>query len=328
MTELTNPTFSQHQVDMRNVLLSLADGAAMEQTLTALRREDVAKPVIFIGTGTCGLGAGAGKTLLKIKEYVTDKNVDVDIIEVGCIGLCVDEPIVDVQLPGKNRISFKGVTEGKASALLDSVFNKKIPADMVIAQHRNTKLNAWDDVVYLDEHPFFAPQTRWVLENCGLIKPGSIDEYIARDGYKGLAKALKNLTPAELCDLVEESGLRGRGGGGFSAGKKWKFALNTAAEQKYFICNADEGDPGAFMDRAVIEGDPYRLLEGLAIAAYGIGATKAYVYIRAEYPLAIERLKESIAEAKAYGLLGKNILDSGFDLDIIIKMGAGAFVCG
>jgi NADH:ubiquinone oxidoreductase subunit F (NADH-binding) len=167
-----------------------------------------------------------------------------------------------------------------------------------------------------------------VLTNCGVIDPGKIEEYIARGGYSALAKALKGKTPLELCDIVEASGLRGRGGGGFPTGKKWKFALASPGEQKYLICNADEGDPGAFMDRAVIEGDPHRLLEGMGIAAYAIGATKAYVYIRAEYPLAIKRLIAAIAQAKEYGLLGHNVLGSGFNLDIIIKQGAGAFVCG
>jgi NADH:ubiquinone oxidoreductase subunit F (NADH-binding)/Pyruvate/2-oxoacid:ferredoxin oxidoreductase delta subunit len=169
---------------------------------------------------------------------------------------------------------------------------------------------------------------RLVLRNCGIIDPASIDEYIAHGGYAALAQTLKSQTPEEVCDGVELSGLRGRGGGGFLAGKKWKFAQRAIAKQKYLICNADEGDPGAFMDRAVIEGDPHRLLEGMAIAAYGIGASKAYVYIRAEYPLAIKHLKQAIAQAHHYGLLGRNILDSGMNLDIIIKMGAGAFVCG
>ena len=152
----------------------------------------------------------------------------------------------------------------------------------------NKSLSPWADVPYIDEHPFFAPQTRWVLANCGIIDPNSIEEYMAHGGYKAFANAIREYTPIQLCDIIEKSGLRGRGGGGFPTGKKWKFALNMAAEQKYLICNADEGDPGAFMDRAVIEGDPHRLLEGMGIAAYAIGATKAYVYIRAEYPLAIK----------------------------------------
>jgi len=167
-----------------------------------------------------------------------------------------------------------------------------------------------------------------VLAHCGRIDPGSLEEYLARGGYAALAKALRGITPTELCDMVERSGLRGRGGGGFPSGRKWKIALTQPADQKYMVCNADEGDPGAFMDRAVIEGDPYRLLEGLALSAYAIGASKAYIYIRAEYPLAIARLQQAIAQARAFGLLGPNILDSGFSLEIALKQGAGAFVCG
>jgi NADH:ubiquinone oxidoreductase subunit F (NADH-binding) len=183
-------------------------------------------------------------------------------------------------------------------------------------------------VPFLDEHPFFAPQTRWVLANCGLIDPAQIDEYIAHGGYQALAKTMRQYTPEQVCDLVEASGLRGRGGGGFPTGKKWKFARGAESDRKYLICNADEGDPGAFMDRAVIESDPHRLVEGMAIAAYAIGATKAYVYIRAEYPLAIKRLKAALAQAEANRLLGQNILGTDFSLQIVIKIGAGAFVCG
>lgn len=298
------------------------------ETLAGFRREKIERTAIFIGTGTCGLGAGATKTLKKIESYLAEKNIAADLIEVGCIGLCVEEPIVDIQIPGRTRVSFKGITRDKVCALLDSVLQGEIPTSQAIGQFRFENQESWPGIPFLDEHPFFAPQTRWVLPNCGVINPVQLEEYIAHGGYKALARALRNFTPRELCDLVEESGLRGRGGGGFTTGVKWKFALNTPANQKYFICNADEGDPGAFMDRAVIEGDPYRLLEGLTLAAYAIGASKAYIYIRAEYPLAIRRLREAIARAKAYGLLGENILNSSIKLDIVIKMGAGAFVCG
>jgi NADH:ubiquinone oxidoreductase subunit F (NADH-binding) len=296
--------------------------------ITRLRREAITRPLLFIGTGTCGLGAGAGKTLEAIKSCLSGRGVQADIVEVGCVGLCSAEPIVDIQLPGKSRVSFHTVTEDTVPMLLEQVFSGHIPAESVLGQYREKSQSPWADVPYIDEHPFFAPQTRWVLANCGIIDPNSIEEYMAYGGYKAFANAIREYTPIQLCNIIEASGLRGRGGGGFPTGKKWKFALNMAAEQKYMICNADEGDPGAFMDRAVIEGDPHRLLEGMGIAAYSIGATKAYVYIRAEYPLAIKRLKEAIAQAKAYGLLGHNILDSGFNLDIIIKQGAGAFVCG
>ena len=296
--------------------------------LAGIRRETIEKPVIFIGTGTCGLGAGAGKTREAIKQYLADKKIDADLVEVGCVGLCVEEPLVDVQLPGKNRITFSKVTADKADAVLDSVFSATGSPVQASCQYRSDSLAPWDNVMFLDEHPFFGPQTRFVLKNCGIVNPASIDEYIAHGGYQAFAKVLYDMTPEEVCEVVEKGGLRGRGGGGFPTGFKWKLALKNQGHQKYFICNADEGDPGAFMDRAVIEGDPYRLQEGLSIAAYAIGATKAYIYIRAEYPLAIERLKESIAKATAYGLLGENILDSGFSLEIKIKMGAGAFVCG
>ena len=293
-----------------------------------LRREHLTRPAIFVGAGTCGLGAGAAKTLAAVREYLKSHNLAADIIEVGCIGLCVAEPLLDVQLPGRPRVSFKAMTASKVPGLLDEVFAGRIPAEHALGQFRAADAAAWPDVNYLDEHPFFAPQTRWVLANCGLLDPSRIDEYLARGGYVALAKALRGYTPPELCEMVEASGLRGRGGGGFPTGKKWKFARATDADQKYLICNADEGDPGAFMDRAVIEGDPHRLVEGMAIAAYAIGATKAYVYIRAEYPLAIARLREAIADAERFGLLGDNILGSGVSLKIIIKMGAGAFVCG
>jgi len=299
-----------------------------EEWLKILRREVVEKPVIFIGTGTCGLGAGAGKTLNRVYEYLKEKQIEADVVEVGCIGLCVEEPIVEVQLPGKTRVAFRKMTVENIDSIFDSIFSNTIPLDNVIGQHRAEGLESWENIIMIDEHPFFAPQTRWVLANCGLVDPVNIDEYIAHGGFRALSKVVSSYTREEICNILVESGLRGRGGGGFLTGMKWKFALNTEADQKYFICNADEGDPGAFMDRAVIEGDPFRLVEGLAIAAYAIGANKAYVYIRAEYPLAIKRLKEAIRKSIEYGLLGKNILDSGFDLQIIIKMGAGAFVCG
>lgn len=293
-----------------------------------LRRDKIFDPVLYVGTGTCGLGAGAGKTLEAAKRFLAIHNVKADVVEVGCIGLCSEEPLLDVQLVGRTRLSFAKVTENNVGALLSAVFAGEITAGTLLGQHRNPVLEPWPGVPYLDEHPFFAPQTRWVLANCGIIDPGCIEEYMAFGGYRALARALRTMKPAQLCQLVEESGLRGRGGGGFLTGRKWKFALETEASSKYLICNADEGDPGAFMDRAVIEGDPHRVLEGMVIAGYAIGAAQGFVYIRAEYPLAIKRLVSAISQARRYGLLGKNILDSGVDFDIQIKQGAGAFVCG
>ncbi|MDT8301467.1 MAG: NADH-quinone oxidoreductase subunit NuoF [Sedimentisphaerales bacterium] len=300
-----------------------------EKLFAELRRQNVTRPVIFVGVGTCGLAAGAKATLDKVRQYITVSGVEADVVETGCVGLCSAEPILDVQMPGRARLMFERITDDKVDTVLSTVLQHgKASADALLGQYENNKHQSWQDVPYVHEHPFFKPQTRWVLRNCGIIDPTSINEYIAHGGYQAFASVIKSQTPEEVCDQVENSGLRGRGGGGFPTGKKWKFAQSEVANQKYLICNADEGDPGAFMDRAVIEGDPHRLLEGMAIAAYGIGVSKAYIYIRAEYPLAIERLKMAIAQAEAYGFLGRNILDSGMNLKIVIKMGAGAFVCG
>ncbi|HPI86653.1 MAG TPA: NADH-ubiquinone oxidoreductase-F iron-sulfur binding region domain-containing protein [Bacteroidales bacterium] len=299
-----------------------------EKQLKVLRREDVSAPVIFIGTGTCGLGAGAGKTKLAAQEYLTRQGIDATIIDVGCIGLCSSEPILDVQLPGMKRISFEKVSADKVEGILDKVFYKELPEHPVLGQFNQGDGKNWEGVPALDEHPFFAPQTRVVLQSCGIIDPESIEEYIAHGGYQTLVKTLQTKTAEEVCRFAEESGLRGRGGGGFPTGKKWSLANQEKADQKYLICNADEGDPGAFMDRAVIEGDPHRLIEGMSIAAYGIGASKGYVYIRAEYPLAVKRLKNAITQAYDLGLLGSNIAGTNFSFDLLVKMGAGAFVCG
>ena len=302
---------------------------AVTDRVARLRRRTLDRPVVFVGTGTCGLGAGAGKTLKVIRSWLSSTGLEADVVEVGCVGLCAVEPIVDLQLPGMRRVSWGGVTEDRVSALLSSVLEDgEIPGEGLLGQYGLEEHEAWKGVPLLSDHPFFSPQTRWVLANCGRISPESIDEYIAAGGYRALGSCLRAMVPEEICEQVEESGLRGRGGGGFPTGRKWRYALEAPSDQKYLVCNADEGDPGAFMDRAVIEGDPHRLLEGMAIAAYAIGASKAYVYIRAEYPLAIRRLREALREAREYGLLGHNVLDSGFDLDIQVKMGAGAFVCG
>ena len=320
---------------------SCHDGADCREKRRALfahhKRMDVVRPVIYVGAGTCGLGAGAGKTLAAVRQFITDRGIAADVLQVGCIGLCVAEPIVDVQVPGRGRVSFGNVTPKAAEQLLDALLAPRADASAVklpkgvqlLGQHRPTGAAAdWDGIPFLDQHPFFKPQMRWVLENCGIIDPASIEDYVATGGYRALTKVLQRMSAAGVCEVVEQSGLRGRGGGGFPTGRKWKVALSQKSDQKYFVCNADEGDPGAFMDRAVIEGDPHRVLEGLIIGSYAIGATVAYIYIRAEYPLAIAHLEEAIAQAKAWGLIGKNVLGSGFDIDVRIKQGAGAFVCG
>jgi len=300
----------------------------VQDRLAALRNDKINKPVIYIGTGTCGMVAGAQETLDAIRKYLEEKRIETRIIEVGCIGLCSYEPIVDVQLPGKNRISFRNITAGKVESLLDDIFNGVVPGEDVIGQFTNELHNAWEGVSNLDKLPFFAMQKRIVLRHCGIIDPVSIEEYIARGGYATYLKCIRNYTAEKICEKVDESGLRGRGGGGYPTGKKWLAANNAVSDQKYLICNAAESDPGAFMDRAVIEGDPHMLLEGIAIAAYAVGATKAYIYVMAEYDLAWKRLKAAISQMKEYGLSGYNIYGSGVDLQINLIKGPGAFVCG
>ena len=294
---------------------------------SALQHQDQQEPIIYIGMGTCGLGAGAGKSLAAIKAYLAKTGRRATIVEVGCLGLCSREPLIDLRQPGRARVSFMDMTEEKIPAWLDKVFEGELPETGILGQHRDAKLAPWANVPFVDEDPFFRGQTRWVLANCGLVDPNSLGDYLVRGGYQSLGKTLRS-APESICDMVERSGLRGRGGGGFPAGKKWKLARQVAADQRYIVCNADEGDPGAFMDRSVIESDPFRLLEGMVVAGFAIGATQGIIYIRAEYPLAIERLAKTIPLARAAGLLGHNILGSGFDFDIMVKQGAGAFVCG
>ncbi len=316
---------------INEVLRDYSNNSKDSETLKKLsyyRNEIIDKPIIFIGAGTCGLGAGADKTLIKTRQYLAEKNIDAKIVETGCIGLCSSEPIMDIQIPGHNRISFEAITEDKVDDVLNHVFNLELPAEKALGQFIMPNNRAWENVNDIKEHNFFARQKRLVLKNCGIIDPVSIEEYIAKGGYKSFIKTISIYESAEVCQIIIDSGLRGRGGGGFPSGMKWKFANKEVSDQKYLICNADEGDPGAFMDRAVIEGDPHKLIEGMAIAAFGIGASKAYVYIRAEYPLAIERLHTAIKQAKEYGLLGENIFETGIDFEIKVKMGAGAFVCG
>ncbi len=301
---------------------------AFEEHLSELRRDTVTKPVIYVGSGTCGMIAGAGETLKAISNYLSEKKIEAEVVQVGCIGLCIHEPLVDIQLPGKRRISFSKITATKVESLLDDILNAAVPEENVLGQYSHPNHEAWDNVRLLAEMPFFRLQNRLVLKNCGIINPFSIAEYIARGGYKPLTRALRNYSSEKVCDIMEASGMRGRGGGGYSTGKKWKAALNADGDERYIICNGDESDPGAFMDRALFEGDPHKIIEGIAIAAYAINARKAYIYVRAEYSLAVDRLKQAISQATEAGLLGHNILNSGYSLTIQVREGAGAFVCG
>lgn len=283
------------------------------------------KPVIFIGMDTSSLASGAGKIKAAIAKELLRLEIDAAVVSTGGIGFGTMEPFVDVKLPREDRIVYAQITEKDVPKLIETTLvNKEIYVKKVFATYG--KSNGVVKNIY--ETPFFANQLRVVLEYCGIIDPESIDEYIAAGGFKGLDKALRIMTPESVVKEILESGLRGRGGGGFPTGKKWDLASKQKSEIKYLICNADEGDPGAFMDRSILESDPFKLVEGMIIGAYAIGASYGYIYCRAEYPLAITRLQKTIDQCKAYGLLGNNILNSGFNFELKIKKGAGAFVCG
>ena len=246
---------------------------------------------------------------------------EVKVIRTGCFGLCALGPIMVVYPEGAfySQVKVDDVPEIVEEHLLKGRMVKRLLYDETVKQ---------DDVKSLKETDFYKKQHRVALRNCGVIDPENIDEYIAYDGYQALAKCLTELKPEEVVDIVKASGLRGRGGGGFPTGVKWSFTAANQADQKYVVCNADEGDPGAFMDRSVLEGDPHCIIEAMAICGYATGATEGYIYVRAEYPIAVKRLNIAIKQAREYGLLGKNIFDSGFDFDLHVRLGAGAFVCG
>ena len=283
--------------------------------------------ILFVGAGTCGRANGALHIITKTKAYLEARSLAVSIVEVGCVGYCQREVFVDLQDEKGLRLSYCDLTPDNVEEFLDAVFEKKDLRNRFL-YGRYGDAPGFEDVPLVADTPFFSRQTRVVLDNCGLVDPASLDAALAAGGFAAAAQALTGMTREEVCETVIASGLRGRGGAGFPTGQKWKVALNTPAAMKYLICNADEGDPGAFMDRAILEGDPFRVLEGMLIAAHAIGASKGYIYCRAEYPLAIARLRDAIAQCREAGLLGTNILDSLTDFDVIIKQGAGAFVCG
>ncbi len=246
---------------------------------------------------------------------------EIQVIETGCNGFCAVGPVMLVQPEG---IFYQKLTPEVAPLLVEEHFLKGRPVQKLLYVEPRTK----NTIARMDQIPFFANQMFWVMRNKGVIDPEKIDEYIARDGYFGAAKALREMTPEEITEEVKISGLRGRGGAGFPTGLKWEFARKSEGDVKYVLCNADEGDPGAFMDRSVLEADPHAVLEGMIIAAKAINAHRGYIYVRTEYPLAVKRLGIAITQARAYGLLGQDILGTGFDFDVDIYQGAGAFVCG
>lgn len=282
-------------------------------------------PVILVGSATCGKSAGALEVSATFKEELEEQGVLAEVIDVGCIGLCYLEPIVMIIKKGMPAIFYGDVTSKLAEQLVRKYIVDNDP--MVDYALGTFGKNGVEGIPKLYDIPVMKPQIRRILRNCGFIDPNNIKHYIAMNGYSGLNSALQ-MKPEEVIDKVKLSGLRGRGGAGFPTWMKWQFCIDSGEEEKYLICNADEGDPGAFMNRSLLESDPHSVLEGIVVAAYAIGAKEGYIYCRAEYPLALERLKHAISEMKRFGFLGQDIMGSGFNFNIKIKEGAGAFVCG
>jgi NADH-quinone oxidoreductase subunit F len=287
--------------------------------------QESSDPTVYIGAATCGRSAGALAVKDAFEEALEKQNIKANIVEVGCFGPCWAEPLISIQKPGGPNVFYKNVTPKIATQLVE----KFIMEDDPLPKRALGLIgdNNGYDIPKLWEMPNFKAQKRVLFRNFGFIDPSNLNHYIANDGYSGLAKAL-TMPQTDIVEELKISGLRGRGGGGFPAGRKWEAGLQAKEKIKYVVCNADEGDPGAFMDRSVLEGEPHSVLEGMIIAGYTIGAQVGYIYVRAEYPLAVRRLQNAIKQAEEAGFLGTNILDSGFDFEIRIFQGAGAFVCG
>ena len=278
---------------------------------------------VLVCGGTGCTSSHSNEIIDALNANIQEKGLEeeIKVVRTGCFGLCALGPIMIVYPEGcfYSEVKVEDVPEIVEEHLLKGRIVKRLLYKETVEA---------DNVKPLNETNFYKKQHRVALRNCGVIDPENIEEYIAYDGYAALAKALTEMTPQDVIQTVIDSGLRGRGGGGFPTGRKWSFTAANQADQKYVVCNADEGDPGAFMDRSVLEGDPHCIVEAMALCGYATGATEGYVYVRAEYPIAVQRLQKAIDDARAYGLLGKNIFGSGFDFDLFIRLGAGAFVCG
>ncbi|MCD6363467.1 MAG: SLBB domain-containing protein [Synergistetes bacterium] len=291
---------------------------------------------IAVGFATCGIATGADEIFKTLSKSLVNAKERVSLKKVGCIGYCKEEPIITVRFPGKPILLFPRVSPEKAAKLAEGVLAGKISPEGALCRidswdHVITKISYGDgfgEIPRYEDIPFFKYQRKLILRNAGIIDPEDIEEYIAVGGYSALIKALTEMTPSEIIDEVKKSGLRGRGGAGFPTGLKWEITAQEKVETKYLICNADEGDPGAYMNRNEMESDPHSLIEGMIIGGYAIGAREGIIYIRAEYPLAVKRIEKALEEARKYGFLGERILNTSFSFDIRIVKGAGAFVCG
>jgi NADH:ubiquinone oxidoreductase subunit F (NADH-binding) len=299
-----------------------------EKVLKQVRRDKPDTPVIYVSSGTSSVIAGSDSTYSAIEAYISENSLNSSLIRVGCNGPANFEPLLCIHLPGKNKLFFRNITEEKVEPLLNGVFHNDINEDDLAGQTGTRGFEYWPGIPFMEDLPFFSRQKRVILSNCGCYNPESIEEYIARGGYRAYAKAIRNYTYEEVCDIIERSGLRGRSGGGYLTGLKWKHALNTSSSARYLICNAKESDPGAFTDRTILESDPHRLIEGIAIASYAIGSSNAIVFIRSGSDHARIKLQKAIDMARDYGIIGNNIFSSGYSLDIVIRKEPGAFVCG
>ncbi len=294
------------------------------------------RPKLQVGMSTCGLAAGAKKQYELIQTTIAELGADIALASTGCIGFCQREPLVDVMMPGGPRVMFANLSSEQLVSLVKNaaegaLSTKKALAyidDSYLGQTEPRSGNGFEGLPHITDLGFYAKQRRIALRNCGFLTPESINEYIARGGYRALRKVLREMSPEQVIEEVTRSRLRGRGGAGFPTGRKWEICREQPGDDKYVICNGDEGDPGAFMDRSIMEGDPHSVLEGMAIGAYAIGAHNGCLYVRGEYPLAIATLSTAMKQAREAGLLGENIFGSGFDFDPTIVRGAGAFVCG
>jgi NADH:ubiquinone oxidoreductase subunit F (NADH-binding) len=299
-----------------------------EKILKQVRREKPDNPVVYVSSGTSSLIAGSEKTYSAIETYINENSLTSSLIRVGCNGPANFEPLLCIHLPGKNKLFFRNITEEKVEPLLNGVFHNDINEDDLAGQTGTRGFEYWPGIPFMEDMPFFSRQKRVILANCGCYDPESIEEYIARGGYRTYIKAIRNYTFEEVCDIIERSGLRGRSGGGYLTGLKWKHALNTTSSARYLICNAKESDPGAFTDRTILESDPHRLIEGIAIASYAIGSSNAIVFIRSGSNHAMKKLQKAIDMARDFGIIGNDIFSSGYSLDIVIRKEPGAFVCG
>ncbi|MDT8400343.1 MAG: NADH-ubiquinone oxidoreductase-F iron-sulfur binding region domain-containing protein [Bacteroidales bacterium] len=315
---------------IEEVLANRSDTVSNEvqAVLDTISRASAELPIISVSYNSGSIISGADKTYEALGQYILDYGVQADILKGGWSGATNFDPVVTIKLPGKNCLFFRNIYPEKVESLLSSVLHSEIPADDFLGQEGKNKSGEWPGLVYLSDHPFMKFQKRWLLSEGEPYEPADIELYIANGGYKTLVKTLNSYTIEEVCDIIEKSGLRGRSGSGFPTGRKWKYAQASDSEVKYLVCNARESDPGAFTDKMLIEGQPHKLLEGMVIASYAMGASKAFIYTQNGADHTISVLKESIKQAYDYGLLGDNIFDSGFRLDIEVRVDPGAFVCG